>query len=275
MKSVLIAYVPALHDGYLKLFKKYPDTLFLLGEDFFSEYTSISRDVRKVSPATLKIAIESLNIIKRVEIIDRKNMKPLLKEAERIIMPNDDVSRDLAAKYFNNKKIKFEPIFLRWDKLISTTELTVPPHRVISKKGFDRQMIGRAFKEAEKSPDWWRRIGAFIVKNGKVLSSNHNEHFPTERSTDIDGDPRSNFDAGIRIDLVNSLHAEAGAIAIAAKKGIKLDGASIYVTTFPCPGCARLIIRSGIKKIYYSKGYSILDSEAILKAFGVDIILVK
>ena len=89
------------------------------------------------------------------------------------------------------------------------------------------------------------------------------------------GDPRSNFDAGQRLDISTAIHSEVGLIAKAAKQGLSLDGASAYVTTFPCPNCAHLLAEAGIKKVYYQKGYSLLDAEEILKAYGVEIILVQ
>jgi dCMP deaminase len=46
-------------------------------------------------------------------------------------------------------------------------------------------------------------------------------------------------------------HAEANVIAQAARVGAKLEGASLLVTAlYPCSTCAKLIIQSGIKKVY-------------------------
>ena len=49
----------------------------------------------------------------------------------------------------------------------------------------------------------------------------------------------------------------------------------MYVTTFPCPTCAKLIAYSGIKKLYAGGGYAVLDGELVLKAKGVKIIFVE
>ena len=45
-------------------------------------------------------------------------------------------------------------------------------------------------------------------------------------------------------------HAEANAIANAARLGIPLEGASIIVTHPPCMDCARAIVQSGIKEVW-------------------------
>jgi len=89
------------------------------------------------------------------------------------------------------------------------------------------------------------------------------------------GDPRSNFDYGEQPEIYLSIHAEADIIAQVANRGISLQGSGIFVTTFPCPNCARLLVRAGIKKLFYTQGYSKLDAEEILKSAGVEIILVK
>lgn len=49
----------------------------------------------------------------------------------------------------------------------------------------------------------------------------------------------------------NAVHAEANAIASAAKHGISLKGANLYVTHSPCPTCTLLIIQSGIKSVTF------------------------
>jgi len=46
-------------------------------------------------------------------------------------------------------------------------------------------------------------------------------------------------------------HAEANAIANAARSGVALEGCSLLVTALhPCNDCAKLLIQSGIKKVY-------------------------
>lgn len=48
------------------------------------------------------------------------------------------------------------------------------------------------------------------------------------------------------------VHAEANAIL--HKTCIDLSGCTLYVTLFPCNECAKLIIQSGIKKVYFLEG---------------------
>ena len=48
-----------------------------------------------------------------------------------------------------------------------------------------------------------------------------------------------------------AIHSEIAAICTAAKTGQSVEGASIYVTRYPCESCAKAIIVSGIKTVYY------------------------
>jgi dCMP deaminase len=45
-------------------------------------------------------------------------------------------------------------------------------------------------------------------------------------------------------------HAEQNAIMNAARIGVALEGASIFVTKFPCLTCCNAIIQAGITRIY-------------------------
>jgi deoxycytidylate deaminase len=51
------------------------------------------------------------------------------------------------------------------------------------------------------------------------------------------------------------VHAEMSAITDAARRGLSVQGATLYCTTFPCHICARRIISSGIKRVVYIEPY--------------------
>lgn len=271
--KTLVCFIPVLHKGYLDLLKKYPDDVYVLGPDIIADYTSLTRDLRIIPPSDILPALEAFGIAKKLHLLEKRNLAQF--PAKEIVMPDEDVSKDLAAKYFKNSNVTYEKVFLRWDKQITTQESVVPPHRVISHSAFDREMMRNAFVQADKSGDWWRQIGSVVVKGETILISSFNKVFPSDFAHATFGDLRSNFDAGQNIDLVATIHSEARAIGYAARHGISLEGASIYVTTFPCPPCAKLLLEAGIAKVYYSKGYSLVNAEKDLTDGGVEIVLVK
>ena len=62
----------------------------------------------------------------------------------------------------------------------------------------------------------------------------------------------------------DALHSEIDTIGTAAKLGIKTEGATIYVTRYPCEACARAICAAGIKTVYYGRSESISDYTALI-----------
>jgi len=66
--------------------------------------------------------------------------------------------------------------------------------------------------------------------------------------------------------ILNEIHAEQNAIAMAAKHGIPLDGCDCYTTLQPCNTCLLLLVQSGIKNIFYLEEYERSSySEDLLK----------
>ena len=64
-----------------------------------------------------------------------------------------------------------------------------------------------------------------------------------------------------------AVHAEANAIAQAAKHGISTQGASIYVTLEPCLSCLKLIISAGIQKVFYETPFNNGENALVRDSF--------
>jgi dCMP deaminase len=107
-----------------------------------------------------------------------------------------------------------------------------------------------------------RPTGALIVRNKQVLSTGYNGSMPGIAHCSDEGAcfRRSSgaSDAG-KYDNCRSVHAEANAIAQAAKNGVNIEGASVYVTLYPCYVCTKLLVQAGIKKVYYEFEYKSVD----------------
>ena len=94
-----------------------------------------------------------------------------------------------------------------------------------------------------------KHVGAVIVRNKNILSTGYNGS--------IKGLPHCD-EAGhemVEGHCVRTTHAEANAIVQAAKNGVKIDGAEIFVTASPCYNCFKLIANSGIRVIFYHELY--------------------
>ncbi|MCR4311645.1 MAG: hypothetical protein NUV56_00005, partial [Candidatus Uhrbacteria bacterium] len=174
---MLVAFVPVLHQGYLELFSKYGNELGILGPDIISGATPLTRDLRVVDPFRMKSAVEALGIAKKTRVLMHADLVELRERS--IVMPDDEYSRELSATY-SLSNVTFVPFFLRWTKMAATAFKTPEGERRMSRDAFDREIMQDAFTEATQSSDWWRQIGAVIVKDGKIMAQGHNHHLPTD-----------------------------------------------------------------------------------------------
>lgn len=67
------------------------------------------------------------------------------------------------------------------------------------------------------------------------------------------------------------LHAESNAIAKLAKANDSGNGADIFVTHAPCIDCSKLILQSGIRRVYYGVQYRTDDGLTFLKNSGIQV----
>ena len=70
-----------------------------------------------------------------------------------------------------------------------------------------------------------------------------------------------------------AIHSEVHAIANCAKRGQAIEGATIYVTRYPCEACARVIVAAGIKRVVYGRQQEISEmTKEIFDAYKVEYI---
>ena len=272
-KTAVVAFVPVIHKGYVDFFASHVGDIYFFGDDIVKQFVHLTRDLRVMGEKNTLEALKAVLPGRNVQALTEKSLKTW--NYSLTMMPDDEVCHETATKYLADKKVEFVSVFLRWNRVITFKENEIDPKRKITKEAFHREVMAVALKEAQQSDDWWRQIAAVLIKEGKPILQTHNHHLPSDFNLSTNGDPRSNFDAGQHQDVYTSIHAEAELIAKAAHEGVNLTGASLYSTTFPCPNCARLIGTAGIKHVYYSKGYSLLDAEKILEHFGVEIVLIQ
>jgi len=72
---------------------------------------------------------------------------------------------------------------------------------------------------------------------------------------------------------VRTVHAEQNAICQAAKRGVSIEGATIYQRMTPCRTCAMLLINCGIKKVVCERKYQLAEeSEQLLAEAGIKLV---
>ena len=100
---------------------------------------------------------------------------------------------------------------------------------------------------SKKSKDPSTKIGCVITDNNNAILSTGFNGFPSK----VNDDPEL---FSIRYDrpekYIWTAHAEENAIAFAARNGVSLKGAVLYVSGMkPCTRCTRLIIQAGITTV--------------------------
>jgi len=105
------------------------------------------------------------------------------------------------------------------------------------------------------------RVGAIIVKDHSIISDGYNG-MPYGFDNECETNDTTNSEV---------IHAEANAICKMAKHTLSSDNADLYVTMSPCVECAKLIIQSGIKAVYFSTRYRNLDGVNFLKKANIKV----
>jgi dCMP deaminase len=276
LNKALILHVPVIHRGYLDFLEKIQPTIsetYIIAEELLEELSEFKPDIAAIDAVTIKNLLEKMGFA-QVSILSKGQIAKLY--GKQLILVNDEISRSLQAQYLANEVVEWQSVFLRWDKtkiLAQQNFENVP----ISKDAFAIQMLQEAIGESEKSGDWWRQVGAVLVKDRAVIVKTTNRNLPSDYTPYQVGAARDFFKAGEHPELANTIHAEEYIIAQAARRGVSVDGTVLYVTTFPCPVCAKLIACSGITEVYFCEGWANFDAQKILESAGVKItqVLVK
>lgn len=278
MKTAIAMYMPAPHQGCVSFINKYAGIntpTFLITESLIKELNpELESTLEKYLNALPSVVVQKmLNTHVRCEVylLNQTN----LNDFDEVIIPeNDELVEDVLLRFYPSISLKREKGFIRWGRKTVLSERKVVQYATTSSNELDSIFMNKAFEVGQKSEDWWRQVGVVLkpLNHDPIYSFNH--HLPHPYAPYIHGDPRSDFKPGEYIEYSTAIHAETGAIAYAARKGIPLQDASIYVTTFPCPNCARSIIEAGIKTVYYCEVYSKLDAIDIFRAAGVSLIFV-
>ncbi len=273
-KKVIVAYIPVLHQGYRVLLEDNPSfhTLYILSDEILDSFRAIQKDIRRLKPELVRQSLVTWNLLDEVRVANEKTLASLNRRDMTVLLPDEDVSHELAERLFPLATAEYSPVFLRWDRRSSNAEDPVQADAEMSEDAALRSLFSIAEAESDKSSDIWRRVGAVIARNGKVLASAHNQATPSTHSSWMYGDPRNNFSKGVTTDKTVFIHAEAKLIGQMARKGEALSGTDMYVTTFPCPSCAMLIAESGVKRVFFNEGYATLDGMNVMKSSGIELI---
>ncbi len=128
---------------------------------------------------------------------------------------------------------------------------------------YDKAYLRMAQTWAELSHCERKKVGALIVRDGRIISDGYN------------GTP-----AGFPNCCENQqgetewyvLHAEANAILKVARSTNDCSDATLFITLSPCKDCSKLVLQAGITRVVYMTEYKDTMGVDFLRSAGVEVV---
>ncbi len=103
-----------------------------------------------------------------------------------------------------------------------------------------------------------RQVGAVAVIDNRQIADGFNGNLPGELHCNEGGCDRCvgiGHGPGVNLDRCVCVHAETNLVAFSARYGLRIAGATVYVTTRPCTDCYKLLASAGVIEVVYDDEY--------------------
>jgi dCMP deaminase len=112
-----------------------------------------------------------------------------------------------------------------------------------------------------------KHVGCVITIDRRIVATGFNGSVPGMPHCDDVGHDMVNGHC------VRTVHAEANAVVQAARFGVKLEGAKVYVNTFPCWPCFKLLAAVNVMAVYFDDLYRVDERvNAVAKDHGIPLL---
>jgi dCMP deaminase len=130
---------------------------------------------------------------------------------------------------------------------------------------WDEYFMRIAREVASRSTCDRKHVGAVIVRDKSILATGYNGS--------IRGLPHCDEEGHLMQDghCVRTIHAETNAIIHAARHGVRIEHATIYVTASPCWGCFRMIANAGLVRIVFGEFYRDERIFKVARELGIEL----
>jgi len=110
---------------------------------------------------------------------------------------------------------------------------------------WDKYFSEFAILTSKRSPCHRLQVGCVLIKDNHIIATGYNGFLPNapHESIVIDNHEQA------------TVHAEQNCIADCAKRGVNTQDSTAYVTHYPCINCYKILVASGVKKIYFINDY--------------------
>lgn len=118
-----------------------------------------------------------------------------------------------------------------------------------SRPSWDEYFMATALLMASRSSCERLNVGCVLVSGGerknRIVAAGYNGFLPGAPHTSRVRDGHEQA----------TVHAEQNAVCDAARRGVSLEGTTVYITHFPCINCAKILAAAGIRCIKYHRDY--------------------
>jgi dCMP deaminase len=135
-----------------------------------------------------------------------------------------------------------------------------------ARASWDEYFMNIATEVASRATCDRKHVGAVIVRDKSILATGYNGSVRGLGHCDDEGHLMEEGHC------VRTVHAEANAIVQAARNGMRIEDASIYVTASPCWGCFRLIANAGIVRICFGEFYRDQKIFDVSQKLGIELV---
>jgi dCMP deaminase len=154
-------------------------------------------------------------------------------------------------------------------KKMAMASLTEPeePHGSRGRVSRQRMFLSIAYGFGQRSSCPRAQVGAILTREGRIVSSGY-VGAPSGAGHCYEVGCELMPDGGCS----RTVHAEANAIAWAARAGVELNGTIMYCTHEPCLHCAKLIVNAGVVEVVFKMPYRLHDGHDLLTDLGVRVV---
>jgi dCMP deaminase len=135
---------------------------------------------------------------------------------------------------------------------------------------WDEYFMGLAIMASTRASCRHVRAGSVIVLDKRVVGTGYNGVPPGVKKNCIEGGcykekVGEKYGQSFGSGKCLGVHAEMNALANLSRE--IYQGATLYTTIFPCPGCAKNLIAHNIKRVVYKRGYDASETALSQRLF--------
>lgn len=145
----------------------------------------------------------------------------------------------------------------------------------------DQTLMSVAHVYSQRSTCSRNYVGAVISIEGRIIATGYNgapagmfhcvHSFQSQVSSALADSIQSQLTKAVDNGCKLAVHAEANAIAFAARHGLSVNGATMHTTLSPCYNCAQLIINAGIEEVIFNSPYRNSEGIDLIQKAGIPI----